>query len=47
MSRFYGVKKGGGLIEASIKTSVDVGIFIVKDFRIYKYDIVFSVSDYF
>ena len=47
MFRFCGVKKGGGLIEISIKVFIDVGIFIVKDFRIYKYDIIFFILDCF
>ena len=47
MSKFYRIKKGGDLIETSIKTFIDVGIFIVKGFRIYKYDIVFFVLDCF
>ena len=45
--RFYGVKKGGGLIEASIRIFINIGIFIVKGFRIYKYDIIFPILDYF
>ena len=47
MSRFYRVKKDGGLIEVSVKTFIGVGIFIIKGFRIYKYDIIFSILDCF
>ena len=46
ISRFYRVKKGGGLIETSIKTFINIGIFIVKSFRIYKYDIILFILDY-
>ena len=47
MSRFYGVKKGGGLIEIFIRAFIDIGIFIVKSFKIYKYDIIFSILNCF
>ena len=47
MSRFYKIKKNGDLIEASIKVFINIGTFIVKGFKIYKYDIIFSISDYF
>ena len=46
-SRFYRVKKSDGLIEAFIKTFINIRIFIIKGFRIYKYDIMFSILDYF
>ena len=47
MSKFYKIKKDGGLIEASIKIFIDIGIFIVKSSMIYKYNTIFPISDYF
>ena len=45
--RFYKIKKDGGLIEAFIKAFINIGIFIVKGFKIYECDTVFSILDYF
>ena len=47
ISKFYKIKKGGGLIEAFIRTFIDIGIFIIESFRIYEYDTVFFILDYF
>ena len=47
MFRFYKIKKGDDLIETSIKTSINIGTFIIKSFKIYKYDTIFSISDCF